>query len=145
VQVIGLAPVHSGAETPALLVKGLPLGDNQLATIEATLGVAGAIFIGDKLVARSSQRLELQEALRAAAHLSDGTASIATAAGVFLVRVGRTGPGAMAARVVWIVAARHHLAQVRPLVLLVWSPLVGGALLLLLLIANVRRTNGGNP
>ena len=39
VQVVGVAPIRSGDQTPALLVKGLPLGRSQLATVGTSLGV----------------------------------------------------------------------------------------------------------
>ena len=55
VQVIGLAPIRSGGETPALLVKGLPLAKSQLATVETALGVAGA-----RLHRRPRRRLQLR-------------------------------------------------------------------------------------
>ncbi len=64
VQVIGLAPIRSGSETPALLVKGLPLAKSQLATVETALGVAGAVFIGDRVAASSSADARHEEAVR---------------------------------------------------------------------------------
>lgn len=143
-QVIGLAPIRSGDQTRALLVKGLPLGKSQLAAVQATLGVAGAVFIGDELVAHSAQSPALEEALRASAQLSDGTARIATASGSYLVRVARAGAGATAARVAWLVPRHHHLERARALRILVWCPVALGALLFVLLAANVRRTDGGH-
>ena len=145
VQVIGLAPIRSGDQTPALLVKGLPLGKSQLATVEATLGVVGAVFIGDKLAASSSQSPDLDQAFGIAGRLADGTDRITTAHGSYLARVTRTGAAATAARVVWLVPYHHHLEAARRLTLLIWCPVALGALLFLLLIVNARRTNGGNP
>jgi hypothetical protein len=144
-QVIGLAPVRTGDQTLALLVKGLPLGKSQLASVESILDVAGAVFIGDKLVASSSRSPALEEALRAASHLSEGTERITTASGSYLVRVGRSGAAATAARVAWLVPHHHHLEHARALRLLVWCPVALGALLFVLLVANFRRTNGGHP
>jgi hypothetical protein len=143
VQVIGLAPVRSGDQAQAVLVKGLPLGEKQLASVEATLGVSGAVLIGNRIVARSSSRPELDDALRAASVLADGTATVTTAQGKFVARVSRTGHSATAARVTWLVPLHHHAARTRTLGLLVWCPAVVGGLLLLLFLSHQRRTNGG--
>jgi hypothetical protein len=143
VQVIGIAAVRSGDQAPALLVKGLPLGKSQLVAVEATLGVAGAIFIGDQIVARSSQTPELDEAFHAASHLAAGTERIATASGLYLARVSRSGTAAMSARIAWIVPYQRHAARARPLRLLAWCPVALGALLFVLLVTNIRRTHGG--
>lgn len=145
VQVIGLAPIRSGDQTPALLVKGLPLGKSQLATVEATLGVMGAVFVGDKITAASTQGAELDEVFRAASQLSDGTARIETARGSYLARVAHTGRAATSARVAWLVPFHHHAERARVLTVLVFFPAALGALLFLLLFSHARRTNGGNP
>ena len=55
VQVVGVAPIRSGDQTPALLVKGLPLGRSQLATVGTSLGVTGALFI----TAATAKKLKL--------------------------------------------------------------------------------------
>jgi hypothetical protein len=143
-QVIGLAPVRSADQTFALLVKGLPLGKSQLASVESTLKVTGAVFIGDKLVASTAQSPALEEALRAASVLSEGTDRITTAGGRYVVRVARAGAAATSARVAWLVPHHHHLARALPLRVLVWCPVALGALLFFLLVTNVRRTNGGH-
>jgi len=145
VQVLGLAPVRMGDQAQAVLVKGLPLGEKQLAAVEATLGVSGAVLIGNKVVARSSQRPELDDALRAASMLADGIASVTTPHGRYLARVSRTSHSATAARVTWLVPFHHAAPGAHRLLLLVWCPAIVGALLLLLLISNQRRTNGGTP
>jgi hypothetical protein len=147
VQVIGLAPVRSGDQTPALLVKGLPLGASQLSTVATTLGVAGAVAIGDKLLATSAtpgSDPNLDEALKLASGLSDGIDRITTPRGSYLVKVTRTGPAATAARVAWLVPYHHHADKTALLRLLVWAPLALGALLFLLLLATSQRTHGGN-
>jgi hypothetical protein len=40
------APIRSRDQVPALLVKGMPLGKSQIGTVERTLGVSGAVFVG---------------------------------------------------------------------------------------------------
>jgi hypothetical protein len=145
VQVIGLAPIRSGAEVPALLVKGLPLAKGQLATVETALGVSGAVFIGDRIAASSSQSAELDEALRSAGRLADGSDELVIGGRGYRVKIGRAGEGATAARLAWLVPRHRAAERARLLLLLVWCPVPLGALLLLLLLVNSRRTNGGTP
>ncbi len=145
VQVVGLAPIRSGDQTPALLVKGLALGKSQLSTIETAMGVTGAVFIGERIAAQGAQTAELDVAFRAAGQLADGTAQVAAGERNYVVRLARAGDGATAARIAWLVPQHHHAERARLLFLLVWCPVALGALLLLILIANARRTNGGMP
>lgn len=145
VQVVGLAPIRSGEQTPALLVKGLSLGKSQLATVETALGVSGAVFIGERIAAQSAQTPQLDEAFRAAGQLADGTAQVITGDRSHVVRLARAGDGATAARIAWLVPQHHHAERTRLLLLLVWCPVALGALMLIILIANARRTNGGMP
>ena len=144
VQVIGVAPVRSGDQAPALLVKGLPLGRSQLSTVETALGVSGAVFIGERIAASSSQSSELEEAFRSAARLADGTDQVSSGGRSYRVKVVRAGEGATAARIAWLVPHHHALDRARLLELLVWCPIPLGGLMLLLLLVNSRRTNGGN-
>jgi hypothetical protein len=145
VQVIGLAPIQSGDQTPALLVKGLPLAKSQLATVETALGVSGAVFIGDRIASSSSQNPALDEAFRSAGRLADGSDELTVGGRSYRVKIGRAGEGATAARITWLVPHHHAFDRARLLLLLVWCPIPLGALLLLLLLVNSRRTNGGNP
>jgi hypothetical protein len=145
VQVIGLAPIQSGDQTPALLVKGLPLAKSQLATVETALGVSGAVFIGDRIASSSSQNPALEEAFRSAGRLADGSDELTVGGRSYRVKIGRAGEGATAARLTWLVPHHHAFDRARLLLLLVWCPIPLGALLLLLLLVNSRRTNGGNP
>jgi len=143
-QVIGLAPIRSGEQTPALLVKGLPLGASQLSTVAATLGVAGAVLIGNEVVATSPGAPDLLEALKRATGLGDGTEHVDTTRGRYLVRVAHTGSGAMSARVAWALPHHHHAEKTRLLELLIWAPVALGVLLFLLLLVPSPRTHGGN-
>jgi hypothetical protein len=145
VQVIGLAPIRSGDQAPALLVKGLALAKSQLATVEAALGVSGAVFIGDRIAASSSPSAELDEALRGAGRLAEGSDELALGGRSYRVKMGRAGEGATAARLAWIVPRHRAFDRARLLLFLVWCPVPLGGLLLLLLLVNSRRTNGGNP
>ncbi|MES1208262.1 MAG: cache domain-containing protein [Pseudomonadota bacterium] len=144
VQVIGLAPIRSGSDTPALLVKGLPLAKSQLATVETALGVAGAVFIGDRVAASSSSDAQHEEALRGAARLADGLNDLAAGGRPYRVKIGRAGEGATAARLAWVVPHRRPVDCARALTLLLWSSVPLAGLLLLIGLVNSRRTNGGN-
>ena len=144
VQVIGLAPIRSGGETPALLVKGLPLAKSQLATVDTALGVAGGVFIGDRVAASSSADPRHEEAVRGAARLADGLSDLALGGQAYRVKIGRAGEGATAARLAWVVPRRRAVERARMLTLLVWSSVPLGGLLLLFGLVNSRRTNGGN-
>ena len=144
VQVIGLAPIRSGSETPALLVKGLPLAKTQLATVETALGVAGGVFIGDRVAASSSADPRHEEAVRGAARLADGLSDLNLGGQGYRVKIGRAGEGATAARLAWVVPRRRAVDRARMLTLLVWSSVPLGGLLLLFGLVNSRRTNGGN-
>jgi hypothetical protein len=145
VQVIGLAPIRSGDETPALLVKGLALAKGQLATVETALGVSGAVFIGDRIASSSSQNVALEDAFRSAGRMNDGSDDVAVGGRSYRVKIGRAGEGATAARVAWLVPHRRPVDSARLLLFFIWCPIPLGALLLLLLLVNSRRTTGGNP
>jgi len=143
VQVVGVAPIRSGDQTPALLVKGLSLGRSQLATVGTALGVTGALFIGERVTASSADGHELDEPLRAAGRMVDGIEPVAAGGRTHLVRVARTGEGATAARLAWLVPAQHQFERARTLQFLVWCPIPLCALMFLVLIVNARRRNGG--
>ncbi|HEY5447789.1 MAG TPA: hypothetical protein VIQ54_03525 [Polyangia bacterium] len=145
VQVVGVAPIRSGDQTPALLVKGLALGKTQLATVGSSLGVTGALFIGERVAARSTEAGDLEEALRAAGRLADGTEPVSAGGRSFLARIARTGEGATAARLAWLVPHHHEFERARALLFLVWCPVPLAALMFLILIVNARRRNGGSP
>jgi hypothetical protein len=144
VQVVGVAPIRSGDQTPALLVKGLPLGRSQLATVGTSLGVTGALFIGERVTASSADGHDLDEPLRAAGRMVDGTETMSAGGHAHLVRVGRTGEGATAARLAWLVPVHHQFERARTLLFLIWCPIPLCALMFLALIVNARRRNGGS-
>ena len=145
VQVVGLAPIRSGDQTPALLVKGLSLGRSQLATVATSLGVAGALFIGDRVTATSADARDTDEPLRAAGRMADGTEQVSAGGRSHLVRVERTGGGATAARLAWLVPQHHQFERARSVLFLIWCSVPLCALMFLILIVNARRRNGGMP
>jgi len=143
VQVVGVAPIRSGDQTPALLVKGLSLEKNQLTTIDKALGVTDALFIGERIAASSADASELEEATRAAGKMVDGTAQLSAGGRNFLVMLARAGDGATAARLAWLVPYHHQFERARILLFLIWCPVPLAALMFLILIVNARRRNGG--
>jgi hypothetical protein len=145
VQVVGVAPIRSGDQTPALLVKGLALGKSQLGTVGKSLGVVGALFIGERVAASSTEAQDLDEAVRAAGRMADGTERVTAGGRSHLVRLARTGSGATAARLAWLVPYHHQFERARMLTFLIWCPVPLSALMFLILIVNARRRNGGSP
>jgi len=144
VQVVGVAPIRSGDQTPALLVKGLSLGRSQLSTVGTALGVTGSLFIGERVTATSADGHDLDEAMRAAGRMVEGTEQVAAGGRTHLVRVARTGEGATAARLAWLVPMHHQFERARTLLFLIWSPIPLCAVMFLVLIVNARRRNGGS-
>jgi len=144
VQIVGLAPIRSGDQTPALLVKGMALGKSQLATVGKALGVTGALFIGERVAASSADAPDLGEALRAAGRLPEGIDQVNAGGRSYLAQLARTGEGATAARLAWLVPHHHQFERARPLVFLIWCAVPLGALMFLILIVNARRRNGGS-
>jgi hypothetical protein len=59
------------------------------------------------------------------------------------MRLARAGDGATAARLAWLIPHHHQFERARMLSLLAWSPVPLCALMLLMLIVNARRRNGG--
>ena len=145
VQVVGVAPIRSGDQTPALLVKGLPLGRSQLATVGTSLGVTGALFIGERVAASSADGPISTSRCARPGGRSTGPSRCPPAAARHLVRVARTGEGATAARLAWLVPVQHQFERARTLLFLIWCPIPLGALMFLVLIVNARRRNGGTP
>lgn len=143
VQVVGLAPIRSGDQTPAILVKGLPLGRVQLAAVEGALGVAGAVLIADRVAVTGSDRADLAGSFRTAGRVAEGTVRIGEGDDSMLARIVRTGDAATAARVAWMIPDHHDRDRARVLTLLIWCPIPFG-LLMLLLVFSSRRTNGGS-
>jgi hypothetical protein len=143
VQVVGVAPIRSGDQTPALLVKGLALGRSQLATVGKALSVTGALFIGERVAATSAETQELDEALRAAGRMVDGTELVSAGGRSHVVRMARTGEGATAARLAWLVPHHHQFERARVLLFLIWCAVPLAALMYLIVIVNARRRNGG--
>jgi hypothetical protein len=138
VRIIAISRIRSGEQVPALLVKGMTLGEAQLGAVQRTLGVAGAVFIGDRMTASSTNDPGWNEAFRVASRIPDEGVRFVESGPGYLGRLTRTSSAATAGRVVWLVRHHHQIERVRVLSVLVWAPVLFGGLLLLL-VAMFRR------
>jgi hypothetical protein len=121
VLVVALAPILSGNQVAALLMVGFDLGGPALAGIEQSLGVAGALVVADKVVARSNAEGALGAAFEAARSVADGTSGVV---GAFVARATRTSDSAAAARALWLVPRHHQAALFGPVPQVLWMPSV---------------------
>ncbi|HXU82454.1 MAG TPA: hypothetical protein VN914_13720 [Polyangia bacterium] len=124
VLVIGLAPILSGNQVAALMMVGYELGAPALAAIEQSSGVASALVVADKVVARSNADGALAAAFEAGKSLADGQSRAVELGRGFLARVTRTSEGAAAARAVWLVGRHHQAALFGPVPQVLWMPAV---------------------
>jgi hypothetical protein len=137
--VVGVAPIRSAEQTIGLLAIGFEIGAPLLAGIQRTVGVDGALLIGEQVVASSSTAPGLLQAFQAAAGLPDQREELIRTDRPRVARVSRTGPSAAAAKVVWMVPYRHDNEKASHLGLLAWLPAVLVAATFALLFSLARR------
>jgi hypothetical protein len=109
VLVVAVAPIRQGDQVAALLVMGLELGQATLAAVERAFGVAGALFVGERVVASGSTDPSLAAAFAAARAVGEGVTMPVSSGREMLARASRTSASATAGRVVWLVP-RHQQA-----------------------------------
>jgi hypothetical protein len=109
VLVIAVAPIRAGKELVALLMLGFDLGQRALTALERTRGVAGALFVADRMVADGSTDGGQRRAFEEARAAPDRASLVVHGGRDFLARVKPLSDSATAARVVWLVE-RHHQA-----------------------------------
>jgi hypothetical protein len=143
VLVIGLAAVRSGGQVSALLLVGRQLGETTLGPIERASGVAGAVVIGDKVVASSSPSPALAAAAQSAGGLEEGRSRMIDVGGPHLMRVTATSESASAARVVWVLPMHQYGGRLLKLQILSWMPMVLVCLSLGLALSLYRRRASG--
>jgi len=97
------------------------------------------------VTATSADARDTDEPLRAAGRMADGTEQVSAGGRTHLVRVERTGGGATAARLAWLVPQHHQFERARSVLFLIWCSVPLCALMFLILIVNARRRNGGMP
>jgi len=72
VGVLSATPVRLDRQVRALFMMGFEIEDALLADIQRAVGAAGAVFVGDGIVASASKDPEIERALRSAAELPPG-------------------------------------------------------------------------
>jgi len=122
VLVIALAPILSGNQVAALMMVGFELGGPALTAIEQASGVAGALVVADKIVARSSSDPAVGAAFETARAVADGTSQVVESGPGFLVRATRTSDSAAAARAIWLVPRHQQAALFGPVPQVLWMP-----------------------
>jgi hypothetical protein len=144
VLIIGLAAVRSGGQVSALLLVGQQIGEATLKPIETAAGVAGAVVIGDKVVASSSSSPALAAAAQLASSVDEGRSRMIDVGGPHLMRVTATSESASAARVVWVLPTNQYGGRLLKLQILSWMPMLLVCLSLALALSLYRRRAPGD-
>jgi hypothetical protein len=139
VLVVGVAPVRSADQVAALLVIGFEVGEQLFGAIQGAVGVAGALLIGDKVVASSDNTPPMLQAFRAAREIEGDKEQVVRADREYLARVSRTSDSAAAAKVVWMVPRHRETGRVGVLRFMNWTPVVFAALAFGLVLVLGRR------
>jgi hypothetical protein len=139
VLVIALAPIVSGNQVAALMMVGFEVGTPALAAIEQSLGVASALVVADRVVARSNGDATLSPAFEAARAVAEGSSRPVESGRAYLARATRTSDSAAAARAVWLVPRHHQAALFGPVPQVLWMPAVAvlATVLAMLLLSRV--------
>jgi hypothetical protein len=145
VLVIAVAPIKAGKELVAELMLGFDLGQRALTAIERTRGVAGALFVAERMVADGSTDGEQRRAFEEARAAPDRATILVHGGRDFVARVKPLSESATSARVVWLVERYHQAALLGALPAAAAVPTVLMALLCLLTVAwmIVERRKGG--
>jgi hypothetical protein len=132
VLVVGMAPVRSAGQVVALFLVGYELPEATLGSIGKTMGIDGAVVIGDKMVTTTSGAPAMAEVVKLTLTAEDGVNHVVDAGGPHLVRITRTGDSAGAGRVVWTIPMHQQGPRMLTLQILglIPIPLVGLALVL---------------
>jgi hypothetical protein len=139
VLVVAIAPVLSGKQVAALLMIGFEVGAPALQAIEQTVGVAGALVVADKVVARSTTDALLVAGLGQAVGIAEGQSHLIPGPRPYLARATRTSDSAAAARAVWLVPKHHQAGLFGPVPQALWMPVLAVVAMLLLSIIWTRR------
>jgi hypothetical protein len=142
VLVVGVAPVRSADQVAALLVIGFEVGEQLFGAIQGAVGVAGALLIGERVVASSDNTPAMLQAFRAAREIEGDKEQVVRADREYLARVSRTSDSASAAKVVWMVPRYRETGRVGVLRFMNWTPVVFAALTFGLVLVLGRRARG---
>jgi hypothetical protein len=139
VLVVGVAPVRSADQVAALLVIGFEVGEQLFGAIQGAVGVAGALLIGDRVVASSDSSPAMMQAFRAARELEGDKEQVVRADKEYIARVSRTSDSAAAGKVVWMVPRYRETGRIAVLRFMNWTPAVLAALTFGLVLLLARR------
>lgn len=139
VLVVGVTPVRSADQVAALLVIGFEVGEQLFGSIQAAVGVAGALLIGDRIVASSDSTPGMMQAFRAAREIDGDREQIVRADREYVARVSRTSDSAAAGKVVWMLPRYRDTGRVGILRFMNWTPAVLAALTFGLVLLLARR------
>lgn len=142
--VVAVAPVRSAETTMALLAMGFEIGPPLLEGIRRTLGVEGALLIGDHVAASSTTDAVVLQAFQAAATLPEERDAVLTGDRPWVARVTRTSPSAAAGKLVWLVPLQHEAERSRVLRWMNGLPVVLVALTFLVFFSLARRGATGS-
>lgn len=141
--VIGVAPIRVGPRVSALLLMGITLGRAQLKEIPPSLGIAVAMFSGERTLASTSDDPAMTDIFRSANASGDAEARPVREHPDFLARVTGTSDSATAAKLVWVVQGHDQSARVRLLRTMLWMPILFATLTFAYVVWMVRKRNGG--
>lgn len=111
VGVLSTAAVRLDGQVRALFMMGFAMDDAVLESIQRTLGVTGAVFVGDGIVASATQDPAMTELLRTAAGVQPGT--YRRLAGAYVASSSALSDSAVAAKAAWIVPLAGDADQVK--------------------------------
>ena len=122
---------------------GTALGVQQLEAVQRTLGVAGAVFSGDRMIVSAPAAAASEAAFRPPTPAAANGPQPIRGDVDYLSRVTRTNDSATAAKVVWLVPRHRQGSFARVIRVVMWIPVGCGAAIVLLGLFALRKNNGG--
>jgi hypothetical protein len=137
---VGVAPIRSHEQVYAFLVMGFEAAKPALSAIKGSVGVLGAVVIGDKVVASATDEPALAQAFRTgAAGEIDKDMLIDGGERRFFARVTRVNDSVAAAKVIWMIPQHSQSERISALRLAIWTPSLAAGLILALTLVVSRR------
>lgn len=143
VGVLSATPVRLDNQVRALFMMGFEIDDGLLEEIQRAVGVTGAVFVGDGIVASATREPEVEQALRSAAELPPGSYHVV--AEKYLASSSRMSGAAAAATVAWLVPLQRHTGEVTLTRALTWLPAALVGLMLAFMIGLVLSQSRAGP
>src|SRR5262249_19196093 len=112
VLVVGVAPVRNASQVTVLLAMGFEIGEPLFGNIQSSMGVAGALLIGERVVVSSTNDPAIVQAVKAAYQFEDDKERVVNSGErEFSARVSRTSDSAAAGKVVWLIPRFHETGR----------------------------------